>query len=131
MIRVLLIAGLLCTPMSMFACGLEDAARVSSDDGFTLFYRLKSPPLLTASHFSMQFRICRGDTGISVERFMLDASMPAHGHGTNYRPSAEAVGPGAWRVRGMLLHMPGEWELRFAVRDAGVTTRLAAPHTVR
>jgi DNA-binding beta-propeller fold protein YncE len=43
----------------------------------------------------------------------FDAVMPHHGHGMNVVPSVEEAGPGAWRVRNGLMHMPGRWELHF------------------
>jgi hypothetical protein len=33
----------------------------------------------------------------------------------NYRPTVEARGDGRYRASGLLLHMPGRWQLTFAV----------------
>lgn len=38
-------------------------------------------------------------------------SMPNHGHGMNVEPRSTELGDGLYRVRGMLLHMAGRWEL--------------------
>ena len=45
----------------------------------------------------------------------LDATMPEHRHGMNYRPTLMALGGGRWRADGLLWHMSGRWELRFDV----------------
>jgi hypothetical protein len=41
----------------------------------------------------------------------IDAAMPHHGHGMNVAPRMRREGPGRWRAIGMLLHMPGRWEV--------------------
>jgi hypothetical protein len=41
--------------------------------------------------------------------------MPAHRHGLVQLPLVEEQGNGAYRVSGLLLHMRGDWELRFTV----------------
>ena len=51
------------------------------------------------------------------------AWMPDHGHGMNRRPEATEVEPGRYRVRGMLLHMGGFWQLFIDVIAGGVSER--------
>jgi cytochrome c peroxidase len=41
--------------------------------------------------------------------------MPAHRHGMNYVPTVKRLRPGRWRAAGLMLHMPGEWELVFTL----------------
>ncbi len=45
----------------------------------------------------------------------VDATMPEHRHGMNYRPTLAPLGAGRFRVDGLLWHMSGRWELRFDV----------------
>lgn len=45
----------------------------------------------------------------------VDATMPEHRHGMNYRPSLRSPEPGRWRADGLLWHMSGRWELRLDV----------------
>jgi hypothetical protein len=45
--------------------------------------------------------------------------MPAHRHGLVQLPLVEELGDGAYRVSGLLLHMRGDWELRFTVVAEG------------
>lgn len=56
----------------------------------------------------------------------VDATMPEHRHGMNYRPSVHDEGEGRWRAEGLLWHMAGRWELRFDLVDAAGTK-----HTLR
>lgn len=45
----------------------------------------------------------------------LETAMPGHGHGMNTRARVEPVGDGRFIVRGLLLHMSGQWEFAFDV----------------
>lgn len=54
----------------------------------------------------------------------VDATMPEHRHGMNYRASVTALSDGRWRVEGLLWHMSGRWELTLDVLDQGVEYRL-------
>lgn len=44
-------------------------------------------------------------------RLVVDATMPAHRHGMNYRPRAERVDSRRYEVDNLLFHMPGVWRL--------------------
>lgn len=55
----------------------------------------------------------------------VDATMPAHRHGMNYRPRVLSLGPGRWRVEGLMFHMPGLWRLSFELGSGSATRRLA------
>ena len=59
-----------------------------------------------------------------AELVRVDAQMPEHRHGMNYRTSLKPMGQGLWRVEGLLWHMSGRWELRLDVRHQGVQHRL-------
>lgn len=59
----------------------------------------------------------------------VDAHMPAHRHGMNYRPTVTSPKEGWFHADGLLFHMPGEWEFVFDVTYAdGRRERLT--HTV-
>jgi hypothetical protein len=45
----------------------------------------------------------------------LQTEMPGHGHGMNTRARVEPLGDGRFVVRGLLLHMQGQWQLTFDV----------------
>ena len=53
-------------------------------------------------------------TGAAVSgRVRLDAHMPEHRHGMNYRVKVVPLADGRYRSEGWLFHMPGRWEFVF------------------
>jgi len=53
----------------------------------------------------------------------VDAAMPEHGHGMNRVPLVTRNADGSFEVDGLLLHMPGRWELYFDVTRGALTER--------
>jgi len=45
----------------------------------------------------------------------VNAGMKALNHGMNVKPIIEDLGQGQFNVKGMMLHMPGEWFLGFKI----------------
>jgi len=78
-------------------------------------------------HFELLVRVYekKDDDWIPLEGCRLGVSgwMPDHGHGMNVRPQSTEVGDGAYRVRGMLFHMGGHWQLFVDVVDEGHSER--------
>jgi hypothetical protein len=77
-------------------------------------------PVGVGQHFVLNVRLCPADAVL----LRVNAVMPEHGHGMNYRPSVTRLPDGHWRVEGLLFQMPGSWELRLDVRMADRTERL-------
>lgn len=75
-------------------------------------------------HFALEFEVCPKAGAPLPDQVRVDARMPEHGHGMNYRPSLQAKGPGRWRAEGLMLHMAGRWELSFEWRQGDRTERL-------
>lgn len=50
----------------------------------------------------------------------LETTMPGHGHGMNTRARVEPLGDGRFVVRGLLLHMSGQWEFAFDIAKGRV-----------
>ncbi|MGD9884152.1 MAG: hypothetical protein AB7U95_28995 [Reyranella sp.] len=73
--------------------------------------------------FSLLFNVCtRKDN--PAELLAVDAHMPEHRHGMNYRPAIVSAGKGRFRADGLVFHMPGRWELDIDVRAGSETERL-------
>jgi hypothetical protein len=102
------------------ACELPGggAQRIESP-GHVVLYRA-SPEPRVGEHFALDFAVCPAPEGVRV-----DATMPEHRHGMNYRPTITALGGGRYRAEGLMFHMAGRWELVFEVRAGGGTERLA------
>ncbi|MEQ8396067.1 hypothetical protein [Thalassobaculum sp.] len=60
--------------------------------------------------FDVRLVICSPDTE-AVDRVDVDAIMPLHRHGMNYRPAVRLTAPGAYTVEGLFFHMPGTWQI--------------------
>ncbi len=74
-------------------------------------------------HFAIEVQICPADAVL----VRVDATMPEHRHGMNYRPSVKPLADGSegrWRVEGLMFHMPGRWALQLDVQAAGRTEQL-------
>lgn len=78
-------------------------------------YRWDPAPLKLGRFFTADVITCRSPG--PVTRISLDATMPAHGHGMNYRPKAVEVAPGHYRFSGLMLHMPGRWQVTVDLYD--------------
>lgn len=106
------------------ACELPGgpAQRLQSADT-TILYRA-APALRVGEHFALELAVCPAPAELRV-----DAWMPAHRHGMNYKPGITALGGGRYRAEGLLFHMPGRWEFLFELRGGGATERFA--HAVR
>jgi hypothetical protein len=89
-------------------------------------YRWEPAELKVGQFFAAEVVACRtaGDGPEPVGLIVLDATMPAHGHGMSYRPKAERVVSGHWRFTGLMLHMPGTWQITFDLLRGGKRIRL-------
>ncbi len=87
-------------------------------------YRWEPAELRVGQFFAAEVVACRAPGQAPVTRILLEATMPAHGHGMNYRPAAEAAGEGRYRFTGLMLHMPGTWRVSFDLIQGASRTRL-------
>ncbi len=116
------------------ACTLEARDGATLQQGAVQLAWRSSPAAITNGQpFTLQVAVC--PAGALLVR--VDASMPDHRHGMNYRPSikplpaVDAGGPGRWQVDGLLWHMAGRWELRWDVQHGGKTEVLRTSVTLR
>ncbi len=90
-------------------------------EGVTLIYAPTPAPIPLDRHFEIDVRLC----GADATALRVDAEMPLHRHGMNYRATVRRAGPGHFVATGLLFHMPGRWRVVFDVDVAGRTQRLA------
>ncbi|MGH6622717.1 MAG: hypothetical protein ACREBN_02040 [Burkholderiaceae bacterium] len=103
-------------------------ARHIKGSNFSLAWRVDPAPLKLGEFFSVVVSTCGAEP---VSRLKVDATMPAHQHGMNYLPSVVAEGNGRFRADGLLLHMPGRWELAFDVASSQARETLRASFDLR
>jgi hypothetical protein len=109
--RALLLALFAAAPVAT-ACELPGGAAQKIQSGKVLvLYRTNPAPLAVGRHFAVEFAVCPAPESVRV-----DAWMPEHRHGMNYRPTITGSGEGPYRAEGLMLHMAGKWELVFEVR---------------
>jgi hypothetical protein len=109
------------------ACANAQACPVSAQDGdaltdgpVSLAWRSVPRDIVVGRPFVLQLTLCPADAQLAA----VDATMPEHRHGMNYKPSLKPLGGGRWRAEGLLWHMSGRWELRFDVLHAGAKRSL-------
>ena len=119
---VSLLAGVVVCAGAM-ACELPPGGQeIANPDGsIALSYRPDPAGLALDRQFSLIVHVC---ANAPIDGITVDAHMPDHRHGMNYKPGIAQAGPGAWRASGLLLHMPGKWEFVFGVRVDGKNQRL-------
>ncbi len=110
---------------SAAACGegIAGAQRLSGG-GDVLAFAPRPAPWALGRPFSIELQVCPRAGVAPPDELRVDARMPEHGHGMNYRPSLVALGGGRWRADGLLLHMAGRWELSFELRRGEQVQRL-------
>jgi hypothetical protein len=125
--RLLLAVGLLAVAVGAAAerCeapgGFVAQGRLSAND-VVLLFRTVPAAIEIGRHFAVEAIVC---TTPAPQGLRVDAQMPEHRHGMNYRPTVATTGIGRYRAEGLLFHMPGRWQLHFDVEHAGRTQRLA------
>lgn len=104
-------------------CMPERGATRAQGGGYTVHF-VASPSPVVDRHFTLNFTVCAADRTASPEEILVDARMPSHGHGMNYRPTITNLGNGRYRAEGLMFHMSGRWELAFVVKEAGATRKI-------
>ena len=110
------------------ACGEAlGAVRTIESANYTVAFRTVPEPIGVGAHFAIDFAVCPRAKAEAPRAVRVDATMPEHRHGMNYRPVVTAQPDGRsvrYRAEGLLFHMPGRWVLTFDVDGNGRTERL-------
>lgn len=123
-VRLVLVAGALVT---------QPAAPSAADDGCaalrpemertrhageraSVAYRPIGGKIEVGRMFSLEIAACEG--GKRARSVRVDASMPQHRHGMNFKPEVTYRGDGRWVAEGMMFHMPGRWQLVIEVETS-------------
>ena len=93
-----------------FACG-EGVPMVAETPSALSVHATVPDPLPLAQPFRMQIQFC-GDSTVPLERVTVDATMPAHQHGMNFRVDLAEAERNRFEVSNVVFHMPGLWEIR-------------------
>lgn len=110
--------------------GLAGVQRAESAR-YTVAFRTDPARIEVSRHFALDIVVCPKAGTPAALTVGVDARMPAHGHGMNYKAVVRAAGDGRFRAEGLLFHMPGRWELAFDVQGAGQPERITRGVTLR
>jgi hypothetical protein len=122
-----LFAAVVLMPVAAQACKLPKALsgwpEVETPKARVAWKRL-SGPIRVGKPFALEVAGCL--KAGAVRRLRAGATMPAHGHGMNYKPAEKILAPGWSRFDGFLFHMPGKWQLTFDLYGPAGRVRLTA-----
>ncbi len=107
------------------------AAQRIEGERYVLAWRAQPAPIRLGEFFALEIAVCARDGASPPVALRVDAQMPEHRHGMNYRPSVARAGDGRFVVSGLLLHMPGRWEFDFELRAAERSETLRASVSIR
>ena len=93
-------------------CDLPPGTRVESER-IAISYRTIPAAVEVGKPFVLELAACAKRGATVGEGVRMDARMPEHRHGMNYRVKVTPLGDGRFRSEGWLFHMPGRWELVF------------------
>jgi hypothetical protein len=72
-------------------------------------------PIAVGQHFAVDGVVC-GPAGQAAPVLLrVDAEMPLHRHGMNYRATVQMQGDGRFVADGLMFHMPGRWRFVFEI----------------
>jgi hypothetical protein len=94
------------------ACELPPGVRVETER-VAISYRTIPAIIEVGKPFVLELAACPKKAAAIAERVRLDAHMPEHRHGMNYRIKVVPLANGRYRSEGWLFHMPGRWEFVF------------------
>lgn len=105
-------------------CGAGNAGTRVESDRYMVVFRTEPAAIAVGRAFAIEVQVCAKGQAATPNGLRVDAQMPAHRHGMNYRPTVVAEGGGRFRAEGMLFHMPGRWELIFDLDAPGMHERI-------
>ena len=82
---------------------------IAEGDGVRVAFIAKPMPPPLNQHFALELAPCDGARAASS--LQVDADMPAHRHGMNYRATVAPLRDGVYRAQGLMFHMPGRWRV--------------------
>jgi hypothetical protein len=126
----LALVALSCAAAQAQPCGADfGGARTVEAGDFSLLFRTRPAKIAVGRHFAVEMLVC--PSAAVPGTIAVDAFMPEHRHGMNYKPVVKALGGGRFEADGLMFHMPGRWEFRFAVERQGRTEHLTSPFVLR
>ncbi len=121
---------------SIAACGEHFNSMVRQiieAPNFTISYEPSVWPIPVGKHFAVRVQVCSKNSNDLVSGLKIDADMPAHKHGMNYKPSVSKQSDSVFLAQGLMFHMPGQWRMQFefeASANPGQKVRASKDHLI-
>ena len=93
-------------------------------DHYMIAFRPDPVRIEVGEPFALVLNVCTKG-GNPAELVAVEAQMPEHRHGMNYKAAIVAGPDGRYRAEGLVFHMPGRWEISFDVRAGEESERLS------
>ena len=113
-------------PLQAQICGAGQAHRAETES-LAVAFTTTPPALAVGRHFELHGVICAPSVQTLPATLRVDADMPAHRHGMNYRATTTLQSDGQFSSRGLLLHMPGRWRFIFDIGATRLSYELDVP----
>jgi len=108
------------------SCGADiQGAQIIDSDSYVVAFRTRPTKIEIGQHFAVEFAVCAKNAHPLPQSVTVDAQMPEHQHGMNYKPAIRKAGDRRYLAEGMMFHMPGRWELVFELKDSTQSRRLS------
>ena len=126
----LLVAILAASPAGAQKCAELSGAQKLESDRYVVAYQTRPGKVAVGQHFSMDLIVCAKGKQPAPETLRVDAHMPEHRHGMNYKTTVKPADGGRYQADGFMFHMPGRWEFVFELRSGGKTDRVTSSFTL-
>jgi hypothetical protein len=113
-----------CSPVLAGGTQLESAR-------FLVGFRTEPQAISVGRHFTVEVAVCPKPGVPAPVSVGVDAHMPEHRHGMNYKAQVTAASGGHYRAAGLMFHMPGRWEFIFDVRTGDKSDHLSSSTVIR
>jgi hypothetical protein len=117
-------------PSAVQSCADIPGAQKLESDRYLLAYQTRPGKIAVGQHFAMELAVCAKGGQPTPETLRVDAHMPEHRHGMNYRATVKPLDGGRYQAEEFMFHMPGRWEFLFEVRSGGKTDRVTRSVTL-
>lgn len=119
-------------PVSAQACDVSGWLALRSNPAHPIQAEisLSHRPIRVGDPFAIDLAVC-GAGDAEVDRITINAIMPVHRHGMNYKPVIAKLGKGRYRAQSFVFHMPGLWQIIVTLYHNGQPIRLMRDFQVK
>lgn len=104
------------------ACDLLPGLTKVTGQNVTLVFKTQPQPIKVGELFKVDITLCP-KVG-PLKSIGVDATMPEHKHGMNYKPTIRKNSSDSFSAEGLMFHMPGRWQFAFDVETGAGRERV-------